>query len=277
MLCDCHIHSNFSCDADKTESNSVDSICSIAVECGFDAIAITDHFETDLMFDGFEPMLDFDGVREAVMEAKVKYDGELDVIYGIEFAQALHMKEKSEEILDKYNFDFVLGSVHAIYGMTDFFHAEYDKLSDSELLKMFDTYLKEQYEMIEWGRFNSLAHITYPDRYYSGAGKGALLNMQEREIEYFDAALKLIIKKDIALELNTSGLRKALGRTLPDEKLLKYYRQLGGKLVTVGSDSHRAEDLGKNIKDAHTMLRDCGFNSTVYYKNGKAIEGALEC
>jgi histidinol-phosphatase (PHP family) len=211
------------------------------------------------------------------MKAKAKYDGKLDVIYGIEFAQALHMREKSEEILDKYKFDFVLGSVHAVYGIVDFFHVKYDELSDAELLKLFDDYLREQYELAEWGRFNSLAHVTYPDRYYTGSGKGALINMQERETEYFDAVLRLIIKKDIALELNTSGLRQPLGRTLPDEKLLRYYRQLGGKLITVGSDSHRATDFGKNIKDAHALLKECGFNRTVYYKNGKAIEGALEC
>ncbi|HPE95055.1 MAG TPA: histidinol phosphate phosphatase, partial [Bacillota bacterium] len=115
-------------------------------------------------------------------------------------------------------------------------------------------------------RFDTVAHITYPCRYYIANGRTDLLDMNKAN-EAFAELFRFLITNGIALECNTSGLHQAIGRTLPDEKILSLYRQLGGELLTTGSDAHRTEHIGYRMKDTYRMLTSIGFRYVTVYEN----------
>ena len=118
--------------------------------------------------------------------------------------------------------------------------------------------------MVHWGRFDSLAHLTYPFRY---------LPPQWREEGYgrwrecIDAVLSALAEKGLALEINVSGLRQEIGRTLPDLPIIRRFRELGGEWVTVGSDAHRPEDVGRHIRDGLALAAEAGFRYYAVYEN----------
>ena len=106
--------------------------------------------------------------------------------------------------------------------------------------------------------------MTYPFRYLAG---NADINVDIKKYsQRIDAILELLIKNRKALEVNTSGLRQVIGRTLPDEDIVRRFRELGGKYVTVGSDAHRWGDIGAGIEDGYNMLLRCGFTHFTVYR-----------
>ena len=116
--------------------------------------------------------------------------------------------------------------------------------------------------MAEWGKFDVLAHITYPLRYIIG-DYGRKVNL-DRYQQLIDQLFYTIIRKGIALEVNTSGLRQKIASTLPDEALLRRYYGLGGRLVTIDSDAHRLRDMAFGITETEEMLRKIGFTELVW-------------
>ena len=68
------------------------------------------------------------------------------------------------------------------------------------------------------------------------------------------------------IEVNTSGLFGPLGRTLPEDGVLRLYRGLGGRIVTIGSDSHTADGVGRGYDEAAALLKRCGFDEITLFE-----------
>ena len=128
--------------------------------------------------------------------------------------------------------------------------------------------------MIHWGKFDSLGHLTYPLRYIEG-DHGIPVDLT-RHREAIDAIFRELIAAGKALEVNTSGYRQKIGRPLPDLPLVRRYRELGGELITLGSDAHSTQDLGKGIEAGMEMLREAGFRYFAVYEQHKPILLPLE-
>ena len=131
-------------------------------------------------------------------------------------------------------------------------------------------YFEELTELAEWTHCDALAHITCPMR--------GIIGIYNIDFDYskvqdsLDKLLLTMIKNNKALEVNTSGLRQSIGLTMPDEAIIKRYRELGGEYVTIGSDAHSAYDVGEGIKTAMNMLKDCGFNKVTFYVSRQAMQ-----
>ena len=181
---------------------------------------------------------------------------------GIELGQPTQDKKAADEALSLAEFDFVLGSLHNLKGEKDFYFLNYTPENCSGLL---DRYFNELLELAQSNCFDSLAHITYPFRYiYANPDINADVMQYAQQL---DAVLETLIKNDKALEVNTSGLRQLIGTTLPDENVIRRFRELGGRYVTLGSDAHRWGDVGAGIEDGLNLLLKCGFTHfTVYSK-----------
>ncbi len=268
IICDCHCHSEWSFDG----SESTDDICRKAVEKGIDVIAITDHCEAngwnnpdESEFGNFAELIPQSAAH--MKESQKKYAGKVKLLRGIELGQAMQDLEAAEKSLALDDFDFVLASVHNVRNMRDFYWLDYEKLSVDELLK---TYFKEILEVVRWNRFDSLAHLTYPLRYISG--KSGIKVDMSRYFYITDEIFKTLTENGKALEVNTSGLRQELGKTMPDAELLKRYRELGGEYITIGSDAHCSEDIGSGINEAIKLLHDTGFTKYHYFEQHKPVE-----
>lgn len=275
-LADLHTHTNFSPDAESTP----EQMCGRAAELGLAAYAITDHCDCNFWY----PLENCESTTATDAEMygagkyanasidcqtalKEKYSGRLNLLCGIEFGQPLQNPERAEEIASRSELDFIIGSHHQNAGENDFYWIEYDKLDSSEIYRLLDDYFCQVYEMSKWGKFDVLGHLTYPLRYICGE-YGIDIDMKR----YDDVIREIfctLIHSGKGIEINTSGLRQKYGLTFPTLDYIKLYRELGGEIITLGSDAHCAADIGKGICEGAELAKAAGFKYISYFKERK--------
>lgn len=266
---DSHTHSNNSFDAE----NSVAQMIEQANELGLDCLTITDHFESAFYY---RPNEEFGDLRKLlpqsvadIKKAQESRNGKTELLCGIELGEPLHDLKATNEILKLTDYDFILCSLHNLKDMGDFFWLDYQKEDIPKLLKK---YFLELTECVQWGGFNSLAHITYPLRYICGK-----FNLPFEPDDYkneIDELLSLLAKSDKALEFNTcrnAELSLSTMNECRDVPFLKRFKELGGKFVTLGSDAHKIQDLAKGIDGAMDILYELGYREVTVYKKGEPV------
>ena len=135
-----------------------------------------------------------------------------------------------------------------------------ERITRQQLVDNFDEIL----EMLKWGNFDVLAHLTYPLRYFQSKSNLTIdLNKFKKQI---DEILFMTAKTDKALEINTAALRQQLNKLSPEVDILKRYKELGGKFVSVGSDAHYAEHLAADIDRAYDAALKAGFNNIAFFQ-----------
>lgn len=266
-LCDAHVHTEFSYDSEA----GIGDICSSALKNGLDEIVITDHYDKNIIDIGAVPGLDLEEDRICVEAAAEEYPA-LRVSFGIELGEPRENPSDAAVMTAGHAFDFVIGSVHNLPGMPDFYFFDYSK-TDERFIDIFYTrYLDEMIATAELGGFDTLAHLNYPLRYIYDCGKTVdCSRYRDRQAQLFET----LIKNEIALEVNTSGLTRPVSSLLPGTAELALYRDLGGKLLTIGSDAHNPERVGENIAYTHGILKDLGFESYTVFHKRKPVEKAL--
>ena len=114
-------------------------------------------------------------------------------------------------------------------------------------------YLEEVLALAKLGGFTVLGHLTLPLRYFNEM-RGLHTSFDPYEAEIREI-LKTLIENGRGIELNVNR-----GNTpLPDAKWLRIYRELGGELITLGTDAHSPEHVGRFIRERQALLKECGF------------------
>jgi len=190
----------------------------------------------------------------------------LHLLTGVELGQPHHIPEESARLLARHSYDFVLASVHNLRNREDFYYMDFSReaIDVRDILRL---YFDELLEITAWGNFDSLAHLTYPLRYITGK-YGITVSLKSFE-EQITHVLERLAQTGKALEINTSGLRKPGGTLMPPEQILHRFYEVGGQLITVGSDSHKPRDIGSGIQYALATAEKCGFRYYAVYKNRK--------
>lgn len=135
---DMHTHTDNSPDG----NHSTMYLCECAEQTGLRAIAFTDHCEVDAYYKDHYDRAAFQAYFE-VVKARSVFRGRLIVAAGIELGQPAYDPALAEQILSKFDYDVVIGSVHNLRGRKDFYFMEYDGFTDSDLDAMVEEYLKE--------------------------------------------------------------------------------------------------------------------------------------
>lgn len=271
MYADLHTHSTFSFDGRGT----IDEMCDAAIERGIGSIGFTEHY--DILPSDVNPYDEdsrvyyderSDAARDAIFAAREKYKGKLNIVYSIELGQSCHDIAAAKAFIDRHDFDFVLGSIHQTKatGYADYYYLDYAKY---DLDKLFDDYYEENAILAKSGILDSLAHLDYPVRVMEGfiPSPACLEKYREAAAE----VLKAIISRGIALEINTQGRNRWFGRLSPETWVLKLYKDLGGSLVTTGSDSHDAKLVGFCMAEATEAAESCGLKVVTNYINRNPI------
>lgn len=266
-IIDMHNHTDNSFDG----NHSPMYMCETAVNKGLRAIAFTDHCEVDAFYtDKFDR-----SVRQAFFEvakAKSAFYGRLLVLNGIELGECAYDIPTAEKIIASQRFDVILGSVHNLRNKKDFYFIE--DFTGLDINGTLNEYFDEELNMLEWGGFDILTHLTYPFRYFYARNNISIdINDYKDKV---DEILKLAAEKDIALEINTAGLRQPINRLSPEVGTVKRFKELGGKFISVGSDAHFAKDIGVGITHAYEAALEAGFKSTVIFQNRSPIEIPIE-
>lgn len=250
--------------------SSHDSVCKIEdmyksqLKNGSAMFAVTDHFDTDSFteYDIFTPVVS----AAKTVSSLNKSHGNGNILKGIEISEGFWHPTKYEKARTLVDYDVIIGSVHLVRykNMT----AAYSKIDFSEVLsetisKYVSTYLDDIITMTDTTDFDILAHLTCPLRYINGKYKiGFDISVYKDKIEKI---LYRIIEKGIALEVNTSSYG-ILNDFMPSIEILQMYYDMGGYLITLGSDAHTAENASANFGEAIKQIKKIGFKNIYFYK-----------
>ena len=254
MLADCHTHCRCSVDSETPP----EAMAQAALDRGLEALCITDHVE--LQDDWGHPapdMFDWAPIREA-HEALVRDFGDrLTLPLGAELGGAALDWAKADRWLDAMpDMDFVITSVHRVSdrlgGVDQCFT---DAFTQEKLPDLLEDYFGEVLATVRWGRFSVLGHLTLPDRYAQRRGGLPPVDFTPYR-EQIDQILRLLVETGRGLELNTD---RGSPPIMPQKDILARYRELGGEIITVGSDAHTPEYVGAGIPEGRALLRELGF------------------
>ena len=186
----------------------------------------------------------------------------IEVRFGMELGEIHHCPEVAEEAASFPGLDLVIGSLHNLRGTMDFYYYPYS--SEEECRELNRKYLEELLEMAGYSCFDIMAHVGYTSRYMMRRGFRERVTAELYHDE-LSALFRKLIGQGRGIEVNTSGIRQG-GTFYPEESVLRLYRELGGEIVSTGSDAHTPEDAGKGIREAREMLRSLGFRYTAAFR-----------
>ena len=253
---DMHVHSTFS----PTGKSSVEEYIKVAKEKGVDEITFTEHFDLD------KTMKSANLNAYKIFFNRLKDKSDFKINYGLELGLQSNLKNEINRNINKYSFDFIIGSTHTVSDkniMTD--NSYYEGITRHEA---YLNYFKEILQNIKTfeNEFDVYGHLDYI---------GKFGNYPEQRLDYIefyeiiDSILEELIKRDKGIEINTLGLRDGFGQTFPSPRIIKRYKELGGKIITVGSDSYDSSTLAKDFDKAYDILESEGFHEMAVYHNRK--------
>lgn len=252
-LIDCHLHSNHSFDSKAPLA----ALCQRALELGLTHICPTEHADFAPQDPGYG-YLDIAAYFRTLAACRERFDGQIVVLRGIEVDYQPHFDVEVRAFLARHAFDFVIGSAHYADGL----YIE-DALPDAcDPDTAYRHYFDGVREIAASGLFDVVGHLDLLKR-YTASRWGAF--DARRYADEIDAVLHAAIETGTGLEINTSGLRQAPAETFPGLETLRRYRELGGQVLTLGSDAHRVTDLGKNIGDGLALARAAGFKAIAVF------------
>lgn len=246
-MIDLHVHTHHSFDS----RISIEEYCQKAKEIGVKYICFTDHIDFNEADEGYG-YYDKDKFFREFNIAREKYSKELNILCGIEFSEP-HIYQKEFDEFCKLPYDFILGSIH--FWVNNMFPSEMVK-RNYPVDDAFKRYWEEVYKAVSYGGFDSLAHIDFPKRYY----KKCLWSKTKMK-DIFSA----MVKNNIALEINTSSLRKGLTEAMPGKELLEIYHNVGGVMITQGADTHSTKELAADYEYGQSLISG-NLKSTIFIK-----------
>ncbi len=271
---DSHAHTVNSHDGGQT----MQELCLAAMEKGLCGIAVTDHadmwfYESDNTYARIKNCI------EQVHEMQKLYKNQIELLLGVEMGEYLYSPQHGETIMELAEYDIILGSVHSVFyeDWTD----SYSRLSfDKETTQMkkiigfMHEYFTQMTNMTEHTDIDTVSHLTCPLRYINGKYKRGLdISQFNKEITHI---LSVMIERNLALEINTSGINSELGDFMPEYNIVKKYYDMGGRLITIGSDAHISKNIGNGWAEAIQMLKAAGFSCYHYYKKRIPFEVSLK-
>lgn len=257
-----HLHSNFSPDSQTNPEENI----KFAIKNKIKNLYFTDHWEKFCQSPPHDSFFSTQKYFHTIIKLKEKYKEKINIYSGVELGLNLKNSKECKSFLESYDFDFSIGSIHAV----DFVDVWQNRFNIGKNPKKY--YLEYYSYMLscvkEIDNFNVLGHIDYIDRYLTDKNLIPDFSFYEHLI---NDILKELIKTNRGIEYNTAGLRNNLSYANPKDEILKRYLDLGGKIITVGSDSHTPETIGYKFDYAYNHLKNLGFDKICIFKEKKPI------
>ena len=259
---DLHVHSEYSHDSDST----IPQIYKAAIEKNINIVCVTDH--CDLYPDhNAQQVLEFrkqivDGISKSI-----DHSCGVELLIGVELGGGFIMPELAQAVVDSQPYDMIIGSAHGIM-----FRGErkstakfdFGAVDMATTLEYLDRYMDSLIYIAEKLDVDVLAHLTYIFRYINGKyGLNLDWHIQEEKIR---RVMQALIKRGIALEINTSYVGSSYNEWLPSKEIVDIYLQMGGRLFTLGSDAHKSEKLAHGFEEVKDYLKSKGVSTLAYYK-----------
>lgn len=250
MRADVHMHTAFSHDSQAKPEEMIEG----AIQKQMKKICLTDHFDKDDMEWGEECIFPVEEYFKTLQPLKEAYRDKIDVGIGVELGLRPYLGKYYRELTASHPFDFIIGSVHCIQGEDPAKGVLFQGKTDMEVYKQAMEANLASVRACE--EFDVLGHLDYVVRY--GREKEGSYRL-EPLMEIIDEILRLLVGRRQGLEVNTAGLKYGLSFPHPHKRILQRYRELGGEIITMGSDAHSPEHIGYRFTQGVEYLKACGF------------------
>lgn len=279
MRADYHVHTEYSDDS----AYEMEQVVRDAIEKGIDELCFTDHVDYGIKRDWDEPgeliyrvggsgepdamvlnNVDYPKYVAQIRELQEKYGDKISIKLGLEFGMQAHTIDRYEKLFARYPFDFIILSVHEVENQ-EFWNQDFQKGRSQQEYN--ERYYEELLYLVKhYHNYSILGHVDLITR-YDNAGVYPF----EKVKPVITEILKTVIADGKGIEVNTSSHRYGLKDLTPSRDILRLYRDLGGRIITIGSDSHKPEHLGAYIDDTKQELRALGFTEFCTFDQMKPV------
>ena len=264
MLADYHVHCSCSLDSDTPPEAQVQA----ALNCGLEEFCLTDHVDTADRAGVVGPeVYDWTEIRRVNRDLRMRFGHRLALPLGAELGIAHLDLEMADRYLDAApELDFVIASQHHVSARCGGIDLWDYAFPAEEIDTMLEDYFDDLLKIARWGRFSVLGHLTLPVRYMLRNGLPAPDWTPYRD--RIDAVLRRLAESGLGIECNTA---RGGSPRMPEGDILRRYRELGGEIITLGSDAHTPEFVGAGIREAQELLRQCGFRYVCTFRERKPV------
>lgn len=257
MLADYHVHTYYSDDSECPMEDMVRR----GIELGLNEIAFTEHVDYGVKTD---LNCDYKRYFEELERLQKKYRDQITIRKGIEFGIQLETIPLFQKDFEAYSFDFVILSNHQV-GNKEFWNYEFQQGKSQEEFQQ--AYYAAIYEVVKrYKNYSVLGHLDMIKRYdpFGEYPDDCIMEIVER-------ILHQVIADGKGIEVNTSCFAYGLADLTPSRRILELYRQMGGRIVTIGSDAHDAVRLGDHVQEVKRILKEIGFSGFCTFENMEPV------
>ncbi len=272
MFADYHVHTEFSDDS----VYPMGTVIQDAIAMGMNEICLTDHVDYGVKIDwdcgkqiqyrNGEPLANVDYPRymSEIDRMKRLYGNKIRIKTGLEFGIQKHTIPDFQRLFERYAFDFIILSIHQVENQELWTQDFQRGRSQKEYQQR---YYEEMLAVVrDYKDYSVLGHMDLIAR-YDLAGVYPF----EKVRPVIEDILRIVIADGKGIEVNTSSHRYGLTDTMPSANILKLYRDMGGRIITIGSDSHKPEHLGAYIRETQALLKSLGYKQFCTFEHMRPI------
>jgi len=250
ITADFHLHSNFSSDSDTPMEDMVRQ----GIALGLERMCITDHMDYDFPKQYNMPFeFEVNDYLKEITRLKLKYPN-IQLLQGIEVGMRPYLAERFSKLVEANPFDFVICSSHLLYDLDPYYPETWIGREEKQVIRDYFEAILENINCYD--DFDVYGHLDYVIRYSPSKGKNFI---PAQYMDVIDEILITLIHKGKGIEANTSGYKYGMGETHPRGEILKRYLELGGEILTIGSDGHQPNHMAYDFDKACCFLKDLGF------------------
>ncbi len=258
MISDFHNHTRFSGDSEA----DIDTVIRTAISLNMKELCITDHQDFDYIEDGVRFEIDPLSYYRTLSQYRETYNGKIDLRIGVETGLGKEFASRLHTFVSSVPFDFVIGSSHLVNGTDPYYPVYWENIAPKQAVENYFLSILENLSVCH--DFDVYGHLDYVVRYCKAKD---FIYSPFDYADLIDLILKKIISCEKGIELNTGGMYKGSRYPNPHPAIIKRYRELGGEIITVGSDAHTPDYLGYRFDYASDLLQECGFHYYCTFKN----------
>ena len=263
VTADCHLHSSHSADSKTPMRDMVEK----AVSLGYTELCFTEHMDFDFIYAENEApgcwVVNTDAYLYDLLRLRQEYEGKIKVLFGIELGMQTTCSRKNLMYCKEHEFDFIIASSHLCNGKDPYLKETFfDGRPEKEAYHEYFRYICDCIKGFQ--NFDVYGHLDYVLRY--GPDKNKNFSMAEYGDD-IDNILNLLIENGKGIEANTSGYAYGMGAPHPCKEILQRYKDLGGEIITIGSDAHDCEHMGQHFNEVTELLKDIGFKYYCVFEN----------
>lgn len=266
ITADFHLHSSFSGDSDAP----METMILKGIGLGLTEMCFTEHNDFDYPVTEQDPPglfeLNPDAYLYDFLKLREKYAGRIALSFGLELGLQPHLSRQNASFVKAHDYDFIIGSSHLCHGRDPYWPSFYEGRAQEEAYREYFESILENLKT--YSNFDVYGHLDYVVRYGPKKDEGYSYEMYR---EIFDKILTRLVDMEKGIELNTAGLAKGMREPNPCAGVLKRYRELGGEIVTVGSDAHGPGQIAHAFGRAAAILKDCGFRYYATYEKRRPV------